>query len=34
MDEVLKLALEDPSKIKLDLSVPDPVKPVESTPVS
>ncbi|MFO0681547.1 MAG: endopeptidase La [Sandaracinus sp.] len=34
MDEVLKLALEDPSKIKLDLTTPDVPKAVETPPAS
>jgi ATP-dependent Lon protease len=34
IDEVLRAALEDPTKIKLDLSTPDAAKPAEATPVS
>ncbi|MBN8615041.1 MAG: endopeptidase La [Deltaproteobacteria bacterium] len=34
VDEVLRAALEDPTRIKLDLSVPDPAKPADATPVS
>jgi ATP-dependent Lon protease len=34
MDEVLRAALEDGAKIKLDLSQPDAAKPAEAAPVS
>jgi ATP-dependent Lon protease len=34
VDEVLRAALEDPTKIKLDLSIPDAAKPAEAAPAS
>jgi ATP-dependent Lon protease len=34
VDEVLRAALEDPTKIKLDLSIPDAAKPAEATPAA
>jgi ATP-dependent Lon protease len=34
MDEVLRAALEDGAKIKLDLSQPDAAKPAEAAPAS
>ncbi len=34
VDEVLRAALEDPSLIKLDLSIPDSAKTTDATPAS